>query len=273
MYVKTIFPQKDTISTLIIAVLSRNYPLSKMKLFNTIKSEHKKNITYQGVSKVVGQLAEEGILQRQGKEYALNSEWINNLHKFSQELKGNYTKGKLGLIDKNTTEATFYTVGEFIDFTFNNLNTDFLGCEKGKKIALQLRNIGFMPVSRAHIAHLKKFMETNEMYVAVQGNTIVDKTLSKFLKSFGIKVKLGADCAKDSLVLVTENCLVNIYESDELRKELRSIYHDAKGLKDQKLMGFFRDILFKQYTYHVTFNRNKELAAKILKQTLAFFEK
>ncbi len=268
MYAKTVFPQKDALSTLIVMVLARHYPLSKMKLYHKIKADYKKNITYQAVSKAVGQLAAEHILLKQGKEYLLDEEWITCLEKFSNELVANYGSKHSKLVDKNTTEITFYTAKEVGDFLFNNLNTDFFDIGKGKKIGFQMKNITFAPLSHKQLSQLRKLSKENKVYLTVAYDFFMNRAIAKLLRLLGIKVKLGVDCSHNSVIIVTENCLVNLYVPDEMRKEEFSMYKIVKSLADLRLISFYANILNRPMKFHMTITRNKELAAKVLNETI-----
>jgi len=270
--VKTIFPQKSAVGTLVITILSKHYPLSKMKLYNKIKADYGKNITYQGVWKVVNELVTEGILQKQGKDYLLHKEWIEDLKKFSSQLSDAYKNNESRIIDKTTTEIIFYNCGEWVDFIVGNLNTDFFDIGGKRIIAFQSPHLMPIPLSKSHYSELKKCLKSNSMYAGIASNSKIDKIIAKFLKMFKINIENGVKCGSRNLIICTENCLATSYFPDEILNEEERILKEAKSLENLKLYKFYKEIMHRDMIIHMTITRNKKLATKILNQTLKFFE-
>ena len=84
-----IFPGKST-KSLIIGILSKNWPLSLKEIHSSIKRLEPKKLTYQAVFKAVNELVEEKVIIKNGKEYLINKEWINEIKTFGNFLEKSY---------------------------------------------------------------------------------------------------------------------------------------------------------------------------------------
>lgn len=76
---------------LIVELLGSEWPLSSMKIYNRLKNNYSFSITYQAVYKAICELVEENVLQKEGKEYKINIEWINSIEALGRKLREHYT--------------------------------------------------------------------------------------------------------------------------------------------------------------------------------------
>src|SRR3989344_5021868 len=65
----------------ILAILSKEFPLTSKQIFNKVKLESKKQISYQAVHKVLQEMVLSGILSKENALYQINSNWINQMKK------------------------------------------------------------------------------------------------------------------------------------------------------------------------------------------------
>ncbi len=104
-------PTKD----LIISTLTFEHPLTLTKICSKIKSNFAVEVTFPGVRKAVLLLVEEGVLEKRGKNYQLNKEWITKLRDFAHILQDAYYKEKTGYKD-------IQSIGDEVKvYTFDNL--------------------------------------------------------------------------------------------------------------------------------------------------------
>lgn len=78
---------------LIIEVLSKEYPLSKIAIFKRIREKFKVNITYQGVSKQINHLKKIGVLESEGRYFKLNVNWLIDKKSFFENTQKFYQTG------------------------------------------------------------------------------------------------------------------------------------------------------------------------------------
>ena len=84
--------KKRNVRESIISILSRDYPLSIRKIYNSVKKEYKLDVTYQAVFKLVKEMLGDNILQKADSEmeYQLNIEWIKQLEDELRIIKEKY---------------------------------------------------------------------------------------------------------------------------------------------------------------------------------------
>jgi hypoxanthine-guanine phosphoribosyltransferase len=103
--------KKRNVRESIISVLSRDYPLSIRKIYNSVKKEYKLDVTYQAVFKLVKEMLEDGILQNSDSkmEYQLNMGWIKQLEDELNIIKKSYGSSK-----EDKTKETQENISLFI---------------------------------------------------------------------------------------------------------------------------------------------------------------
>lgn len=82
--------KKRNVRESIISVLSREFPLSIRKIYNSVKRDYHLDMTYQAVFKLVKGMVEDGILEKSEKEYKLNVNWIKQLEDELRVIRANY---------------------------------------------------------------------------------------------------------------------------------------------------------------------------------------
>src|SRR3989338_6249167 len=75
---------------LIVDLLGSEWPLSSMKVYRRLKNNYGLGITYQAAYKAICELVEDNVLQKDGKEYKINIEWINSIEALGRELREHY---------------------------------------------------------------------------------------------------------------------------------------------------------------------------------------
>jgi len=92
------FGNAKTVKEKIIQILSNEFPLSARKIYNKIKNEN--SVSYQAVHKALKELVDENIVEKSGREYLLNVEWIRNLKIFVYRLNKFYE-----IVNNNTEDV------------------------------------------------------------------------------------------------------------------------------------------------------------------------
>jgi len=82
--------KKRNVRESIISILSRNFPLSIRKIYNSVKKDYKLGVTYQAVFKMVKGMMDDGIIEKEEKEYRLNMGWIKQLEDELSVIRNNY---------------------------------------------------------------------------------------------------------------------------------------------------------------------------------------
>ena len=82
--------KKRNVRESIIAVLSREFPLSIKKIYNKVKKEYGLDVTYQAVFKLVKEMVDDKVIEKDNSEYKLNMNWIKQLEDEITVIKSKY---------------------------------------------------------------------------------------------------------------------------------------------------------------------------------------
>lgn len=84
--------KEKTVSEIIIALLTQEWPLSMKGMQNRIKRKYGLEVSLQAVHKATRKLQTEQILARTNNYYKINPDWLNKIHKFSSTVRKQYSK-------------------------------------------------------------------------------------------------------------------------------------------------------------------------------------
>lgn len=82
--------KKRNVREAVISILGRNFPLTIRKIYNQVNKEYHLGVTYQAVFKILKELTEDCIVQKENKEYRLDMNWIKQLENELEVIKHNY---------------------------------------------------------------------------------------------------------------------------------------------------------------------------------------
>ncbi len=194
----------------IIAILSRKFPLNIKKIYNAVKKEYNLDLTYQAIFKLVKEMHEDGLLEKEGMEYRLNIGWIKQLEDELKIIKYNYCSLSS---DSSDLSDVFDISNRFVSAIGPEIK-NYIGSDKACVIALKGRFYGlalwkylvregidckyteFVPIEEAlkkKISVKKEDVEGRKVIVVdsaiFSGKTyeIVMKKLNKFKKALKIK--------------------------------------------------------------------------------------
>lgn len=124
--------KKRNVRESIISVLSKQYPLTIRKIYQFIKKEHKLEVTYQAVFKVVKEMLCDNILQRTDSrmEYQLNIEWIKQLEDELKFIRNNYNSK-----DKDKGKETQDNIHKFV-FELGPVISKYIGSDKSAIVGI-----------------------------------------------------------------------------------------------------------------------------------------
>ena len=79
---------KNSTRVMIVHCLSSRWPQTAKSIHNTAKRD--RNISYGAVYKALGEMARDGIISKDGKNYKLSTSWLQNVMDFSMRTKVMY---------------------------------------------------------------------------------------------------------------------------------------------------------------------------------------
>jgi len=91
--------KENSVSNLIILLLTEEWPLSTKGLHRRITRQHARNVSFQSVHKAVKKLQNENILAKTENYYKINSAWLKQIENFSTTINQKYDETETMLKD------------------------------------------------------------------------------------------------------------------------------------------------------------------------------
>ena len=264
---------KETTKSVILRILTAEWPLSIKKIYFSVLRGHNRSVTYQAVYKSIKELLAEGVLSRQEEGYMISPLWIEKASEFIGKLAEAYEKTGVGT-SRKIQELNFSSWSEAWDFLLSKMSTNFFG--ESKEAYVQLRRFFLIPISRDDLDRLKTFFSIKGVYIMCRANSTVDKMAAHYLSSMGAHVITGVECARPTSVIVYGNCIVSIYVTGEKdRMKLAEYYKKTKDMKSPKpnLFESFSNLLYSRMRVKLIINRDPEVLSDVLEQTKAILSK
>jgi len=262
----------------IISIVSCCYPLTKAKIHREIRKLGF-SASFHAVNKAVNELHSNVILDRQGREYLPNYNWLKSLHDFSayaisrlKDKKGFLIRGVKEI--KRDGDITTLTFGNLFDMdTYSNQLHNLYYSKLGEHDKTCM-------VYRHHWWHfLYPFNEypskikNRNFYCICTQNTALDRSGMKFKKLIGMNVKYKRSFPLAGYT-VYGSIIVQRIISRNIEKALDNFFTKTKKVEDLADMKKFTEkILKKEGKVILIINKNCELAAEIRKNILSEFRK
>jgi len=245
---------ENSTRNLIIEVLGNRFPLTLKQVYNEVKKS--KNVSYQGVYKVLNHLVEENVLEKIEKQYLLEKEWVDHQTKLFFQAYTNYNKVNYNpnqIDDRIPIQVfKFNSLKEMIDFFVEVLAKSNL---KNEKVFISLRRLHpIIPPSMIPVIH--RFTKGNDVYVLSKNKGFADKWMMRLLKGFGVNVKIGAQIAHQNAIcfggLVMQYF---VFFPDTYKQKVHAFSDDFKSVSKLKLMKMTSDILYRRADMYIILNR------------------
>lgn len=289
MAIEIITPQlgkvKKTTKDLIISTLMYEHPLNIAKLTNAIKNKFQASVTFQGVRKAVNQLAENGVLTKNGKEYDLSKEWILELRDFVEKLQESHFAKRTGIKDIQAIgeEIKVYTFDNLIDL--DKFWDDLVGKwfeedkeKKEKKCYVQLSGhawyvLGQLGEETSIMEKIRKF--NIDFYIVANDNTFLDIWSKKYYTDLGFFYTTNKDKTKGSnarYFSVYGDFVIQATYPEEIAKEIDSVYNSTKDFESFEVTKLIK-LLRQKAELKVTIMRNPVVAEQLRNYILTKFGK
>ena len=263
---------RKTTKAKILELLSESWPLNVRKIHNELIKKHRVRVTYQAIHLSMKEFLEQGIVSREGREYMLNPEWIERIASTVNSLVEKYTRAHRITAAKQFQELNFSTIKEAWDFLLKKANDGFFG--KSNCCYIQLARLFATPLPQKDIDAIEKFAGQTKTVLICRGTGPVDRLVANFLRKHGVEVMLGVPCAQPTNTALIGNCVVSIYvlyQKDEKAK-FNSFYNAIKDILKEDIFTAFSNIIMKRIRVKITINRNHEVYADVLEQTMKLLD-
>lgn len=263
--------------SLILSVLSKEWPLTAKEIYYRIKDQTGDKLTYQGVHKSILLLAGEGVVLKNLSKYSINSAWAQRLRKFGDELENAYLgKRSPHLSDFSQNMSGQLVFNSFSDY-FNWLFDEICQGEMpaGDEACTYSFNAHPWPIaliSKSQYMKISKFFANGKHYLACKGNSAMDKMLIALWKNLGRKTKLKADCPKNCDIFVYKDYVIQLFYPRSLNLEYSKIFNGHSHANGRIFSNLYSAINLEKEPVNVLVSKNPNLAIQMKTQILEEFE-
>lgn len=266
--------EKSNTEDMIISILSYNYPLSTQKLYNSIKKLYRYEKSYQALHKTLNRLQKEKIIIKEGKEYFLNIEWINNICDFGNNLKARYqTKKEIRAIHGNQEILVFRVTSLFeLDKLLLNLEKEYSYKDDRENIIIMHFRHSWWPIIYGQGEYINDSeTKKNKFYGLCRGNTKLDKYSKRFYEKLGVKIKICSSVADIVDTFVYGENIVQVFIDKKILDEIDKIFEKAT-IENFDVPKFVKNILNRKTSIQIIVNKNKDIADQIRERTFEEFD-
>lgn len=259
----------NTTKGTIIKVLSENQKLSTKEIYNQVKRNTKKEITYQATHKAIKEMEKEGILKKTDTGIEINDDWIDTIYTISSKLKNNRENN----IQPNQSQTKTYTFDNFVD-AGKALIKFGLETPHNNKTSVTLFHHAWPFVGMSKIDY-ERLQEIGKLpfYDIIVNDTKLDKLFANILSGVGKKVKVGIDIGIPFDFLIKGNITLQIHFTKEFTKEYYSIFKKYQKLESLEIGDLFQKVMFLKTKITFIEIEDTELAERLRQKILKEFTK
>lgn len=233
----------------IISLLSNQWPLNAKEIYNIVKLELDKDVSYQAVHKSLNELEERKILEKNNKKYKLSTKWIDREIKSLQEVKNKYS-GHVGEIKLNKRK----TDQEYFFNTFSDLTVSIAELLKSNILSNKKKSFFVCTLKYGWFTLRIRFSDYNLLFQMVKKNpnsiniirnvTPFGKWIHKQYIRLGNTrtAPIGTKFNIDGDLFVQGDYIIEISYSKQSERILEDIYKKMNGIEDCfKLFGLHNE--------------------------------
>lgn len=282
MAIELVIPEgtaKDkTTKDLVFSILSEDYPKTLTQLHREIKRRYGISVTFQAVLKAVNVLLNQKVLEKQGKLYSIDKDWIFETRNFLDKLYTEHFKVKKPLKKVELgKEVTIYTLTNLLelDRLWNDLLTTWAKSEQEDKRNTWRGKHCWWLIPRLQeedILHDFFVKHRIKTYNLLTENTPLDKIAMKYYskKNEYAKINPKIKLQKDTHITAFGNNLLKFEIPSNIAKKLEKLYKTTKKLESLDIKEAI-DLFKEQSEIEVTLIKDKMLADKIKEEIISNF--
>ncbi len=235
----------SSVKDMAFSTLMHDFPLSLIKILHAVNKHYNKSVSFQAVRKAVLQLVNEGVLEKEGKEFLVSKEWILKVIKFGNVLQKQYFttehKGSKVQVGKNTTIYTLPALVD-LDYMWNGIIKQALNDPKAEKIiTFKSVHFWFLIATLAQETELMKELIRKgvKIYYICYGNTTLDKWTVKMYNNMGVHARLlprPKNFTSGLNIGTYGDMLVQSQHPLELTKKIDSFFQRSNSIQDASLI-------------------------------------
>jgi Fe2+ or Zn2+ uptake regulation protein len=265
----------------IIELLSSEWPLSAKTIHHRIKRKTEKTVTYQAVHKMLNNLVEQKVVEKEKGAYKLSSVWVNKIKEHIALIDEKYYGKTKNL--QLPTELIEPLVLHFTDWTDACMYVAKLLAKLAEEYPEEpvyaLIEHGWWPLrfNFQDYDMIRKLDGHNPgNRVVITSDTPFDKWIGKHYNLIchkDAKLIVGSKEKAEEDILVRKNIIIQIRSSKETKTFLSEIYNNVHGLTDLFKFHFSNKLHEKKADVQITVSENPVLAKAFKEKINQFFEK
>ena len=255
----------------IIGLLAEQFPITAQKLYNLMKKRYLTGLTYHAVYKHLNELAAKKVVIKEGTEYRLSGEWMENTQRFLNGMEANYAAQKLnGASIEAVRLLSFKSQTDFHNF-IESMRTNFVN-ENAQKEVYWMGNhawgpLFFMNSTAEGLTAAQK--HGVKFHICIRGGTPLDKMVADFYKSLGIEsVKYDIGGENNHMIYIYGNELILVDHPPCISGQIDAVFEQAKKMSDIDLGRLYQNVMQKEQTIQAIIIKNSvfvERYKKIIK--------
>ncbi len=273
--------KKMTARDLVISTLMYEHPLNLAKITNSIKKKHSAPVTFQGVRKAVTQLVDQGVLEKNDKQYAISKDWIMSLRNVVEQLQNSYFSESSGVtnVESLGDDIKIYTFDNLIDLDkFWNVVVgkwfEDDSADKSKKNYLQLSGHVWYVLGQLQeeTAIVEKMRAHNiDFYIVAPQDTFLDNWCKIYYEKLGCKFAIAKEKENPARYFsIYKDLIIQTTYPDDLVADIEKIYQQTKSFETFDNAALIK-ILRGKTEVKVTVMRNPLVTEQLGKFILSHF--
>jgi hypothetical protein len=255
-----------------ISLLSQKWPLNAKQIYNALQREHGAEVSYQAVHKLLHELQEEKILEKNGKNYQISKGWIQQVKRFGGELENNYLKGTaVDYESLNSLHLTFNNYVEFGKFLVNEYFTNFPNKEKKDCVCFWKHCYPLAGISDVEHKNMKKVFSNNVHYGIAKNNTFLDNLFASYLGGLGKRNICGVDFSLHADTFIMGDFICQVIFEPTYYKKMEQIYKNVKSVDAIDFTKLF-EFASEKTEINALITKNASLADKLREEARKIYE-
>lgn len=251
--------ENDSTKEKIALLLSHVWPLTAKKIYRRLQKKHDIAISYQAVHKALQELLNARVLKKHAQGYQLNEDWIYRLEEFTKSVQDKYTlltSQKTNILHK----LTFKQHSAFIKYHLNFIQ-ELIHDEQKLQMTFHFRHVPYPnAITREDYEKLKPLLPKITWVILSRESTELDRWCAKHWRRIGVTVKLGADIATDSMLIVMNDYIISLYLPEKAKRAWDKIF-SVSHVNEANMIAMVETLLDQTFKTTATIFKDKEIAA------------
>ncbi len=263
----------------VVNILSEAWPLTGKQVHERLTREYSQKISYQGTHKLLAELMEEGIVEKDDSKYRLDKQWLDNTKKFFEQAHKRYeSSAKSETIKPPNDEPAIIEFNNFskaVVWLAETLGSKTLRRDGENDTLIGYFRYAYWPLTfnfTDFLLLLKLLGKSAKGYPIIKHKTPFGEWIAnQYLKAGAVKITFDKDLDLSNDMFIVGDYIFEVALQKEFEDYFREIHNKIRNVNDL----FYHFTLHKEPSTKITvkITKNPVLAKFIKKQTMEkYFE-